>query len=421
MPAWRRPALGARSWRIGLLLLVLLAVGWLAFRNLGTARFLGPPETDISAVPGRDDWPMAYRDPGHSGAAPGPVGPSPSIRWQIDLGASLFGAPAVVDGRLYLGTDDGRLLAIDSTSGETLWEQSTGSSILSSPAVAGGIVFFGTAGRRVIALETQSRKTRWEFHAGEVILSSPAVHAGVVYIGTEDANVYALDASSGKRRWQYNVGGRVSTGPVVNDSVVAVNSRNGRTYLIDVKTGKARLDYLTNATAGPPALVEDRLYVADTAGALRAIDWRKRLLPFEKAARWFRTQLWAWGAFGSLPPQKGFVWAYVDREATFVGAPVVANGRVFAASRSGMVFAFDSESGGPLWSFDAGEVIAASPSVGGRTLFVGDTGGRLHALDIETGRALWQIDTGAAVTSTPVVAGGAIYVTSESGALIAIE
>ncbi len=413
--------LGARYWRIGLPLLVLLAVAWIAFRSLGTARFLPPSETNISALPGREDWAMAYRDPGHSGASDGEVGHDPAIRWKIDLGARLFGAPAVVDGRVYIGTGDGRLLAIDSTSGRTLWEHRTDGAILSSPAVAGGLLFFGTADRQMVALEAERGGVLWRFDADSVILSSPAVYKGIVYIGDEGANVYALDAVSGARRWRYNVGGRVSTGPAVNDTVVAVNSSNGRTYLIDVKTGKPRLDYLTNRTAGPPTLVEDRLYVSDTAGALRAIDWRQRILPFEKAARWFRTQFWAWGAFASPPAQKGFLWASVDREETFVGAPVVAHGRVFTASRSGAVFAFDSESGAPLWSFDVGEVIAASPSVGGRTLFVGDTGGRLHALDIETGRALWQIDVGAAITSTPVVAGGAIYVTSESGALIAIE
>lgn len=413
--------LGAKYWRIGLSLLALLIVAWIAFRSLGTARFLPPPETDISALPGWEDWSMAYRDPGHSGASDGEIGHDPAIRWIIDLGATLFGAPAVVDGRIYIGTGGGRLLAIDSTSGRTLWEHRTDSAILSSPAVAGGLLFFGTADRQVIALEAERGVALWRFDADGVILSSPAVYKGIVYIGDEEANVYALDAVSGVQRWRYNVGGRVSTGPAVNDTVVAVNSISGRTYLIDVKTGKPRLDYLTNRTAGPPTLVEDRLYVSDTAGALRAIDWRQRPLPFEKAARWFWTQLWAWGAFASPPAQKGFLWGSVDREETFVGAPVVAHGRVFAADRSGTVLAFDSESGAPLWRFDTGQVVDASPSAIGETLLIGDTGGTLHALDIETGRTLWRIDIGVAITSTPVVAGDAVYLTSEGGVLVAIE
>ena len=412
---------GARYWRIGLPLLVLLAVAWISFRSLGTARFLPPPETNISALAGREDWAMAYRDPGHSGASDGEIGHDPAIRWSIDLGTRLFGAPAIVDGRVYIGTGDGRLLAIDSKSGRTLWEHRMDSAILSSPAVAGGLLFFGTADREVVALEAERGEVLWRFNTDGVILSSPAVYKGVVYIGNEEANVYALDAGSGAQRWRFNVEDRVSTGPAVNDAVVAVNSSSGRTYLIDVKTGKSRLDYLNSRTAGPPTLVEDRLYVSDTAGALRAIDWRQRHLPFEKAARWFRTQLWAWGAFASPPVQKGFLWASVDREETFVGAPVVAHGRVFVADRSGTVLAFDNESGAPLWRFHTGQVVDASPSALGKTLLIGDTGGRLHALDIESGRTLWRMDIGVAITSTPVVAGDAVYLTSESGILVAIE
>lgn len=413
--------LEARYWRIGLPLLALLAVAWIAWRSLGTARFLPPPETDISALAGREDWPMVYRDPGHSGASDGAIRPDPAIRWIIDLDAPLFSTPAVVDGRIYIGTGDGRLLAIDSTSGRMLWEHRVDSAILSSPAVAGGLLFFGTADRQVIALEAARGEVLWRFDAAGVILSSPAVYRGIVYIGDEEANVYALDAASGAQRWRYNVGSRVSTGPAVNDAVVVVNSSSGRTYLIDVKTGKSRLDYLTSRTAGPPTLVEERLYVSDTAGALRAIDSRQRLLPFEKAARWFRTQLWAWGAFGSPPAQKGFLWGSVDREETFVGAPVVAHGRVFVADRSGTVLAFDSQSGTPLWRFETGEVVDASPSAIGETLLVGDVAGRLHALDVATGEKLWQVDTGAAITSTPVTAGGVVYLTSESGVIVAIE
>lgn len=364
---------------------------------------------------------MAYRDPGHSGASDGAIRPDPGIRWIIDLDAPLFGTPAVVDGRIYIGTGDGRLLAIDSTSGRMLWEHRVDSAILSSPAVAGGLLFFGTADGKVIALEAERGGVLWRFDAADVILSSPAVYKGIVYIGDEEANVYALDAGSGAQRWRYNVGGRVSTVPAVNDTVVAVNSSSGRTYLIDVKTGKPRLDYVTNKTEGAPTLVEDRLYVSDTAGALRAIDWRQRPLPFEKAARWFRTQLWAWGAFGSPPAQRGFIWAFVDREETFVGAPVVAHRRVFTASRSGTVLAFDSQSGEPLWRFETGQVIDASPSAIGEALLVGDVAGRLHALDVATGEILWQVATGAAITSTPVAAGGVVYVTSESGVLVAIE
>ena len=408
--------------RAGMVVLVILLLGaWLAYRNFGTVRFLSSPETDISAVGGAGDWSMAYRDPSHSGATPADADLKGVIKWRFDAGASLFGAPVVVGDRVYLGTGDGRVLALDAESGHAVWEHAAGSGVLSSPAVAGGSVFVGTADGRMIALAANDGRERWTFRTDETILSAPAVYDGVLYVGTEDDHLYALDAATGKKRWRYSTGGRVSSGPVVNDRIVAVNSRDHRVYVIGVRTAKGRLDYLTNATAGAPTLDGDRLYVADTAGALRAIDWRKRLLPFEKAARWLRTQLWTWGVFGSIPPQKGFVWAFVERGETFVGAPVVSGRRVLVASRSGGVFAVDRDSGEPLWTFRAGEIVVASPSAAGKTLFVGDIGGTLHAIDAASGEAMWRFHVGPPITSTPVFAGGTLYLTSEDGGLIAVE
>ena len=411
-----------RLLRLGGVALVVLVVGaWLAYSNLGTARFLPSPESDISAIAGPGDWPMAHHDPAHSGSVDAGGELKGVVKWRFEAGASVFGSPAVEGGRVYLGTGDGRVLALDAESGRPVWEHETGTQILSSPALAGKWVFVGTGDGRIVALGKDDGREQWTFQAGGAILSSPAVYDGVLYVGSEDDRVYALDAATGRKRWRYSTDGRVSSGPVVNDRVVAVNSRDSRVYVIGVRTAKGRLDYVTSAVEGAPTLDGNRLYVADTAGVLRAIDWRKRSLPFEKVARWARTQLWVWGIFGSVPPQKGFVWAFVERDQTFVGAPVVADGRVFVASRSGGVFAVDSGNGEPLWTFRADDRVVASPSVAGETLFVGDMSGRLHAVDALTGQAKWRFDAGLPITSTPVFAGGTLYLTSEEGVLLAVE
>ncbi|RLC83359.1 MAG: hypothetical protein DRJ03_17410, partial [Chloroflexi bacterium] len=53
-------------------------------------------------------------------------------------------APAVVDGRLYIGSNDGNLYALDAATGGELWRVVTGGPVVSSPAVAGGRVYFGS-------------------------------------------------------------------------------------------------------------------------------------------------------------------------------------------------------------------------------------------------------------------------------------
>jgi outer membrane protein assembly factor BamB len=65
--------------------------------------------------------------------------------------------PAVVNGKLFLGTNDGRLLCLSATTGEELWSVQLGSPVLFQPAVVGGRVFVGTACGMLFGLETGDR------------------------------------------------------------------------------------------------------------------------------------------------------------------------------------------------------------------------------------------------------------------------
>ena len=396
--------------------------GWTGYRTLGDASHPGPPVSDISANPTPGDWPMFQRGPGHSAfvsdAVPIPEG---QVRWRFETEAPILSSPAVVQGTVYLGTGDGRVVALEAETGELIWEREVTAPVDSSPAVAGDLVFVGLRNGRLLALARADGKTRWEFPTDDLIYSSPSVYRGVVYIGSSDGRLYALDAVTGHMRWSYLTDGRVMSAPAVREDVVVVTSQDRRIYLVDANTGKHRLDFVTSDTRGSPALDEELAYVADTGGVLMAIDWRKRELPFEKTARWIRTQLFVWGLVGSLPPPKGFVWSFRRPGEGFVGTPAVGAGMVYIASESGAVFGLDRSDGHLVWTFTADAKITGSPSIAGQTLYVGDAEGVLYGIDILTGEARWRFQADDRISSTAVVANGMLYVASASGTLYAIQ
>jgi outer membrane protein assembly factor BamB len=73
------------------------------------------------------------------------------------------------------------------------WEFATGGAVRSSPAVAGSVVFVGSEDGRLYAVDAASGAKLWDFLTGDKITSSPAVVNGVVYVGSHDGNVYAIE------------------------------------------------------------------------------------------------------------------------------------------------------------------------------------------------------------------------------------
>jgi outer membrane protein assembly factor BamB/tetratricopeptide (TPR) repeat protein len=61
-----------------------------------------------------------------------------------DAREAIHSAPVVAAGVIYVGSDDGRMYAIDAETGKALWSWQTGGRVRSSPAIADGAVFFGS-------------------------------------------------------------------------------------------------------------------------------------------------------------------------------------------------------------------------------------------------------------------------------------
>lgn len=67
---------------------------------------------------------------------------------------SLLTPPALVNGKVFFGTTDGRVVCLNAESGETLWSVSIGEPVNFQPAVANGRVYVPTAQGSLFALET---------------------------------------------------------------------------------------------------------------------------------------------------------------------------------------------------------------------------------------------------------------------------
>jgi len=125
---------------------------------------------------------------------PGPVGP-------MESSPALASDPAnPTTPRLYVGSDDGNLYAVDGTNGKIKWSFPTGGPIVSSPAVATGgtapVIVFGSKDGNVYFLldDGTSATLMATVPIGAPVRSSPAIDSdGTVYVGADDGRLYAID------------------------------------------------------------------------------------------------------------------------------------------------------------------------------------------------------------------------------------
>lgn len=112
-------------------------------------------------------------------------------------GSWVIGSPAVKDGTVYFATSDSALFhAVDAKTGEERFSLGFAWPMFSSPAVAGQFVYLGSHEGKVLAMTSPFYEDivvgiRKMFSVGAIV-SSPAVVGGVIYVGSADGALYAL-------------------------------------------------------------------------------------------------------------------------------------------------------------------------------------------------------------------------------------
>lgn len=192
-------------------------------------------------------------------------------------------SPVLWQGKVFFGSGDGNIYALDASSGKLIWKFKTGDVVHASPAIADGTLFVGSWDSYFYALDAATGKQKWRFKTGEDpaihnqvgIQSSAVVANGVVYFGCRDSNLYALDAKSGEKKWVFNnKGSWVIGSPTAKDGkVYFATSDSGLFYGLDAKTGSVifSLKFIWPLFSSP-AIAGSTLYIGSHEGKLMAVD-----------------------------------------------------------------------------------------------------------------------------------------------------
>jgi outer membrane protein assembly factor BamB len=336
-----------------------------------------------------------------------------------------WSGPTVNDGIIYVGSRDGKVVAINASTGSQNWSYSIDppATIYTTPIVDGDLVYIGTYSGQVLALNTsargqnltslQQRYGEWKWDCpidnarSNAIVADLLVSEDAIYVSSSNGRVYSLDKEFGDLNWESKILDekhlKLWTSPVIQGDTLYVSTFDGHIYALSVETGElSGWSFESEAGfASSPVIYEDTIFVGSFDRHLYAVKigsdvpmWK---FPQEKpAGNWF--------------------WA----------SPIVNEGIVYAGCLDGKLYAIEAETGRKLWEFDAESPIVSSPVLMDNLLIVTDESGTVYVFDLsaeleDEAVPLKAISIGADVRSSFYAQEGLVYIRDEDNWIYIVD
>jgi polyvinyl alcohol dehydrogenase (cytochrome) len=352
--------------------------------------------------------------------------PRLTLQWAFGFpdASSAWAQPSVAGGRVYVGSQNGTVYALDARSGCSYWSYSAGGGVRTAISIGPrstptgrAAVYFGDTTATAYALDADTGEALWtrkvDDHELARITGAPTLHSGRLYVPTssyEEAqagnpaypcctfrgSVSALDAGTGSVVWKHFVieqpptqqttDGGTQLGPA-GAAIWSSPTIDAKRGLLYVGTG--------NAYSGPATTTTNAVVALDlTSGAMK---WANQLTP---------NDVWVVGCGpGSTNPNCP---KQLGEDVDFGQAPMLTTapgGRdvIVAGQKSGVAWALDPDrNGAVVWQYRAGRggllggMEWGSAADGEKAYFpvsdmniVDHQPGGLHAVELASGTRAW--------------------------------
>jgi outer membrane protein assembly factor BamB len=364
------------------------------------------------------DWSMWRGNTDQPGV--GQSGPANlSVRWKYRTDAAVTSSPAVVDGKVYIGSHDENIYCLNAGTGSLVWKFPIDFRVMSSPAVVDGRVYTGADDGYIHCINAETGTEIWETYAGGRLpilfppiwqpRSSPIVVGNRLFVGALDGNVYCLDtAANGNILWNYTTGGPIGGSPAYADGIVYIESTDRYIYGLNATTGTRIWRIETPLSAfpyhehlqlvGSPIVAEGIVFIG--GGRDNEQDRAPLLL--------------------GLDAKNGtIVWdTHLEPRVYPVATPTYVNGILYI-SEGFYASAFNATDGTNIWrqwlGYEGFSSMAYADDPRGAKVYIGSDVYSITCLNASDGEVLSVYTTGANVHSSPTIYEGKIYVGSADG------
>lgn len=208
--------------------------------------------------------------------------------WQTRVSSEVLAAPAIADGIVIVRCIDGRVFGLDASNGNRLWIHDRSVPLLTLRGNAAllaraGAVFVGYDDGTIVALRLEDGAVIWEQNIvnqeGRTELDRLAdvgdqmvMVASDLIVSSYKNRVTALAGNSGRLLWFKDIPS--ATGVQVERVNLVMSDKNGEVWLLDRRNGSTmwKQDSLLNRGLTRPAFYGTNVVVGDAQGYLHWID-----------------------------------------------------------------------------------------------------------------------------------------------------
>jgi outer membrane protein assembly factor BamB len=371
---------------------------------------------------------MFRSDASHSGQTSGrDVNSSAKLLWQFKAGGAVYSSPLPSGKSLYIGSDDGKLYALDRQSGEVRWTFAADGPIRSTAAADGENVYLADRTGGLYALDADDGSLQWKLAGGsdgkpldpwDYYDSSPVLAGRTLFYGSGDHKLYAVDTKTGQVKWSYDTGYPVRSTPAYRAGTVYVGDWFGYLHAVDAATGKRKWAVRHESDITEPAEDGGYTYYHGTIQASPTVS--------DDVVYYGSRDSYLFARDAATGAEQ---WKFAAANSWISSSTALRDGVLYVGgSDSKRLYAIDAASGKELWSAASDSNILASPIVSRDTVYYAsgdayapDTPGTIYAADRKTGEFRWSRKTEGPVHASPAVADGTLYYADALGNVAALR
>ena len=154
------------------------------------------------------------------------------LEWNRELGGALS-SPAISGDRVFVGSTDNYLYALDTSTGRVLWRYGAGGDVVGA-AADDRMVYFAALDNLLRALRRGSGNQVWKRDLSTRTIAPPSAFGGIVVVSGNNPALAAFNAATGAPLNKFELSGDVQGVPLVDATLVpfrvamVVITRDGR-------------------------------------------------------------------------------------------------------------------------------------------------------------------------------------------------